>query len=114
VISGCALEPDITQTTVFERSDEPLPNCVPDEGIGEAEAITIARDRVGPGWEILVSELGRKGDVMTGGDAHAWARALPDDLCLWRVFLVRGDRGVEVIIDPADGLVYGTLRFIVD
>ena len=36
------------------------------------------------------------------GTPPEWARELPDDLWVWRVFLVRGDRGAHVFLDFVD------------
>jgi hypothetical protein len=33
---------------------------------------------------------------------------------VWRVFLVRDDRGVDVVIDYVDGAVYGVIEYIVN
>jgi hypothetical protein len=43
-----------------------------------------------------------------------WAAGLPRDLWVWRVFFIRGDRGVDIVLDYLDGTVLGTAEYILN
>lgn len=107
------------EITVHPADVEPTPEPPPPvrrpgDGITAAEAVEIAREGFGPAWEVRVSESGPVSQVVLGRDGHDWARRLPDDLWVWRVFLVRGDAGADVIVDFVDGTVYGVMRYILN
>lgn len=96
---------------------EPVPSApAPSEGISRNDAADAARDVLPDGeeWEVLVVEAGPLGQVETLWELYDWAHDLSADLWVWRVFLVRGDRGATVMIDFVDGSVYGVVEGIVD
>ena len=99
---------------VVEGPEQPVPE--PAEGISEEEAVAIGRAEVpeGDAWRLAVAEAGPIEQVMYGAQAfHDWARDLPADTWAWRVFLVRDGEGATVIIDYADGTVYGLINSLV-
>ena len=90
---------------------EPIP---PADGIAEDEAVEIARAELPEPdeWELGVTEAGPIGQVMGGTYLEQdWGRELPGDLWVWRVFFVRGDEGIDVVIDYLDGSVLGTASY---
>ncbi len=54
------------------------------------------------------------GQVDPEWESYEWAHDLSADLWVWRVYLVRGDRGADVVVDFVDGSVYGLLEFTVN
>jgi hypothetical protein len=115
--------------------DEPaLPRGGPPEApagaISEERAVAIAREAVleqtdgdlglrDPlaaivGWEFGGAEAGPLDQMLFEGMVPEWARELPEDRWVWRVYLVRGDRGMHVFLDAVDAKVYGTLLLILN
>jgi hypothetical protein len=43
-----------------------------------------------------------------------WARDLAPDRWVWRIFFIRGDKGIDVVLDYLDGSVLGTVEYIVN
>ena len=98
----------------------PYPSTTPPAGgLAEADAIEAARTQVErpDEWEAALVEAGPIGKVLPyvhEDDTYAWARDLPSDRWVWRVFLVRGGEGVEVILDYLDGSLLGRAKFFVN
>jgi hypothetical protein len=98
----------------------PLPSVTPPPGgITKDEATEIALAEVDrpARWEVAHAEAGPIGRVephVLEDPYYEWARDLDPDRWVWRVFLVRGDRGVDIIIDHLDGTVLGTAEYIVN
>ena len=98
----------------------PYPSVTPPaRGIPEDEATDIARGEVAEpaAWEIVVVESGPIGRVMPHVlevDGYDWVQDLSPDRWIWRVYLVRGDEGLDVVIDYLDGSVLGTAAYIVN
>jgi hypothetical protein len=71
---------------------------------------------VGDEWDVVSAEVGPIGQVLPDvpDPDHDWARDLSPDRWVWRVFLVRGDEGIDVVIDYLDGTVLGTMEYIVN
>lgn len=84
----------------------------PTNGMTRDDAIDAARRAVpdGDGWKLLVAVAGPIGEVMPGYDGSELEQRLPGKHWIWRVFLARGDRGVQVWIDDVDGTVYGEIE----
>lgn len=61
-----------------------------------------------------MADAGPLGRVLPIWEGFEWAHDLSADLWVWRVFLVRGDRGADVFIDFVDGLVHGVIQTIVN
>lgn len=98
-------------------SEEPeLSAPAPPDGISRDDAVDAARGVLpdAEGWEVLVVEAGPLGQVEPGWEAYEWAHDLSADLWVWRVFLARGDKGAQVMIDFVDGSVYGVTESILD
>lgn len=98
----------------------PFPSVpAPSGEISELTAADIAFAHVGDAgtWELVAAESGPIGRVLPHvleDSHHDWAIDLSADRWIWRVFLVRGDEGVEVVIDYVDGTVLGTASYIVN
>lgn len=98
----------------------PYPSVsAPAGAITQDDAVEIAIAHVSePGeWEVVHVEAGPIGRILPHvleDDHYAWAAELSPDHWVWRVFLVRGDRGVDVIVDFLDGAVLGTAEYIVN
>lgn len=93
------------------------PVSPPPDGLPVADAIRIALASLDQpdGWVVTVTEAGPLGRLMDGAIAERdWAAGLPVDRWAWRIFLVRGDEGLDVVIDGLDGTVLGTVRYIVN
>jgi hypothetical protein len=119
-------EPAFVEITVHpDDGGRPVPPTpfasvpAPSGGISKLTASDVALAHVGDAgaWQLMVVESGPIGRVLPDvlEDSHVeWAIDLSPDLWVWRVFLVRGDEGVDVIIDYADGTVLGTASYIVN
>ena len=98
----------------------PYPSVTaPPGGISKVTATDIARAEVPEPseWEIAHVEAGPIGRVephVLEDDYYEWARDLSPDRWIWRVYLVRGDEGMDVLIDYLDGSVLGMVGYIVD
>jgi len=96
----------------------PAPSVTPPAGgISADEAEAIARGTVDEpaAWEAVTRIAGPLERVFRGRyEDLGWATGLPDDLWVWRIFLVRGDEGVDVMIEYVDGTVLGTIDYIVN
>lgn len=95
----------------------PVPSVsAPPTGISREEAVDTARNAVedGPEWELAVAMSGPLGQIDTSWETNDWSHDLSADLWVWRVFLTRGDRGAEVMIDFVDGTVYHVGHAIVN
>ncbi|HEU4864260.1 MAG TPA: hypothetical protein VFU44_10895 [Candidatus Limnocylindria bacterium] len=97
----------------------PFPSTTPPaNGLSEAEALEVARAHLDEPdtWRIAVSESGPIGRVLPyvldGG--YEWAQDIPADHWVWRIFAVRGDEGVDLVIDYVDGTLLGTTLGIVN
>jgi hypothetical protein len=122
----CAIfvdQPDFVEITVHpddggRYSPTPAPSAPePSDGISRKDAVSAARDALPDAeeWDVHVVEAGPLGRVALSGWADSdWGRGLSADLWVWRVFLVRGDRGADVVIDFVDGSVYGITEGIVN
>ncbi len=98
----------------FEPPEPVEPAPAPTDGISKNEALDIAYDAV-PEMDgrDVVAEAGAVAHVVPGWESYEWLRDLNPDRWVWRVFLVNGDRGAEVVIDFVDGSVYGVADSIV-
>jgi hypothetical protein len=97
--------------TPYPSSTPPADGLSREEAVAVARAETDARD----GWEVVVAESGPVGQIMPDVLAYDdWAQDLAPDKWVWRVFLVRDDQGVEVIVDYVDGTPLGTAEYIVN
>jgi hypothetical protein len=98
----------------------PFPSVAePVNGIAEDDAIEVARGEVPEPeeWRVAVTEAGPIGTVLPHvleDEHYDWAQGLSPELWVWRVFLVRGDEGVDVVIDYVAGAVLGTAAYIVN
>jgi hypothetical protein len=99
----------------FSLAPEPSSTPPPD-GLSRDEAISVAHALLpaADGWEVAVAEAGPLGRVLQHFDGADWAVGLAADLWVWRVFLVSGGRGTDVVIDYVDGSVHGTIDYIVN
>jgi len=98
-------------------SPTPVPSSTPPPaGISRDDAVSVAHDLLPAeeGWEIRVVEAGPIGRVLPHFDGAEWAEDLLPDTWVWRVFLVRGDEGTDVVIDYVDGSIHGTIDYIVN
>ncbi len=95
---------------------EPSIGPTPSDGISGEEAVAAARATVPDPdqWEISVVEATTVGQLRRDGllSAYKWAAALPSDLWVWRVMVWQGSRGLDIVVDFADGTVYGTVEYI--
>jgi hypothetical protein len=57
---------------------------------------------------------GPLGQIDVMWETTEWSRDLSVDLWVWRVFLTRGDRGAEVMIDFVDGSVHHVGNYFVN
>ena len=98
----------------------PFPSTTPPpSGLTESEAIEVASSHLDhpDAWDIGVAEPGSIGQLLPfvlDDPDYEWATDLAPDRWVWRVFAVRGDEGIDVIIDYVDGSVLGTARYIVN
>jgi hypothetical protein len=114
--------PGFVEITVHPADDpfvEPTPAPLgtrPDDGVGRREAVDSALAHVGAPdeWEVAVAEAGSVARLVHEWEDVEWAGDLPATHWVWRVFLVRGDEGVDVFIDYVEGTVLGELRYIVN
>ena len=89
----------------------------PADGISEDEATDIARAELSQpdDWTLSATEAGPLEGMMSGTYMdQGWARDLPPDRWVWRVFFIRGDAGLDVIVDYLDGAVLGTAQYIIN
>lgn len=98
----------------------PFPSVpAPSGGVSELTASDVALAHVGDAdvWQLVVVESGPVGlllpSVLEDG-RYEWAIDLSPDRWIWRVHLVRGDEGVDVVIDYLDGTVLGTASYILN
>ncbi|MGH9174981.1 MAG: hypothetical protein ACRD1H_11520, partial [Vicinamibacterales bacterium] len=121
----CAIfvnQPDFVEITVHPEdggrySPAPVPTAPePSDGISRDEAVAAARDALpdGADWEVVVTEAGPLGRIYPLWATNDWSRDLSGDLWVWRVFLVSGDRGADVVIDYVGGSVYVVSPWIVN
>lgn len=125
----CAIfvnDPGFVEVTVHPQDGgrfvEPTPYPSVDAPGGEItreDAVEIAIAHVTePGeWEVVHVEAGPIGRILPHvlkDDHYGWAAELLPDVWVWRVFLVLGDRGIDVIVDYLDGAVLGTAEYIVN
>lgn len=125
----CAIfvsDPGFVEVTVHPedggRLVEPTPHPSVHAPAGEItrdDAVETAIAHVTePGeWEVVHVEAGPIGRILPHvleDDHYGWAAELSPDRWVWRVFLVHGDRGVDVIVDYLDGAVLGTAEYIVN
>jgi hypothetical protein len=96
----------------------PLPSVTPPPGgisVDDATDIALAEVPEPDTWAVGVAEAGPLERMMDGTYLDAdWAAGLPGDRWVWRIFLSRGDAGVDVVLDYLDGSVMGTVEYIVD
>ena len=119
-------DPGFVEVTVHPedggRFVEPTPYPsvpTPAGKITRDDAVEIAIAHVTePGeWEVVHVEAGPIGRILPHvleDDHYAWAAELLPDVWVWRVHLVLGDRGIDVIVDYLDGAVLGTAGYIVN
>lgn len=108
------LHPDDAPQVAEEPEPPPAPR--PADGITREGAMEVALEDVpeaDEAWVVAVANAGPARD-MVDMDATDWARDLPPERWVWRVFLVSGDMGRDVFIDYEDGIVLGVLISIVN
>jgi hypothetical protein len=122
----CAIfvnEPDFVEITVHPQDDPFVPPTpapagqMPDDGLDRDAAVSIALQHVGgdpQDWEVAVANPGSVARMLHEWDRVDWAADVDAEHWVWRIFLVRGDEGVDVFIDFVDGTVLGELRYIVN
>jgi hypothetical protein len=123
----CAIfvnQPDFVEITVHPAdggrfSEKPQVSAPPEpaDGISRNDAVDAALDVLpdAEDWDVHLVKAGPLGQVaLPGWEDTDWGRGLSADLWVWRVFLVRGDRGADVVIDFVDGSVYGVVEGIVN
>lgn len=88
----------------------------PSKGVGEAAAIEIALGAADAdvAWEVSVADRGPIFRVMPHWEDQEWGAAVGPETWVWRIHLVSGDRGLDVIVDYLDGSVHGTAAYIVN
>lgn len=100
---------------VVEEPEPPAPR--PADGITRQEAMEVALEdapEADEAWVVAVADAGPARDFIFDMDATDWARDLPPEQWVWRVFLVSGDEGRDVFIDFEDGTVLGVMSLIVN
>lgn len=125
----CAIfvnDPGFVEITVHPddggRVEPPTPQpstTPPAGGVSRTQAIEAGRAHVEDGheWRLAVADAGPIGQVIPHvleDDHYEWAVGLVADRWIWRVHLVRGDEGVDVVVDYVDGSVLGTASYIVN
>lgn len=114
--------PDFVEVTVHPADDgriaapQHVPALPPPDGISRQEALDAALGSVpeADAWEVRAVTAGPVDEVGSMWQFDEELGDLPPDLWVWRVYLVRGDRGVDVAIDFVDGTVYGDVELIVN
>lgn len=119
----CAIfveQPDFVEVTVHP-DDVPPPTPEPSApepsgGIGEAEATEIALDAADAdvAWGVAVAVAGPVFRVAPYWLDPMRGPALDAETWVWRIFLVSGDRGLDVIVDYVDGSIRATAESIVN
>ena len=108
MVTGCAaLPPEYVQAQLGSPSA-----LAPLDGISREEAVDAALEAVAPlggGWTVTQAQVGAIGRIRPGWQEEEWGQELPADLPVWRVALVAGELGAEVILDVADGSVYSSI-----
>ena len=87
----------------------------PPDGVSRNDAVDVACGLLpdGESWEVRGVEAGPIGRDISMWEEQEWAHDLSADLWVWRVSLLKGDRGVDVVIDFVDGSAYGMAEYIV-
>ena len=107
MLSGCAAPPP---ESAHPQSASPAA-APPSDGISREEAVDAALEAVDPlggDWTVTQAQVGAIGRIRPGWHEEEWGQELPGDLPVWRVALVAGELGAEVIIDFTDGSVYNS------
>jgi len=122
----CAIfvdQPSFVEITVHPadggRFEPPQPAeraPAPPDGISRTDAVDAALGALPDAgeWEVLIAEAGPLGQVVPTWEDYEWAGDVTADRWVWRVFLARGDRGAEVVVDFVDGSVYGVIDLILN
>jgi hypothetical protein len=100
---------------VAEEPPPPAPR--PADGMSRQEAMEVALDEApeaDEAWVVAVAEAGPAPDMIFDIDSTDWARDLPREQWVWRVFLISGDQGRDVFIDYENGNVLGVTSSIVN
>ena len=100
---------------VAEEPPPPAPR--PADGMSRQEAMEVALDEApeaDEAWVVAVAEAGPARDMIFDIDSTDWARDLPPEQWVWRVFLISGDQGRDVFIDYENGNVLGVMSSIVN
>jgi hypothetical protein len=109
VVTACAAPvPSSSAAETSSQSRSPVPTG----GITRDEAVEIARTALreaGEDWDVVFAEAGPLERVRPDWQASEWGASLPGDLRVWRVVMVAGELSAEVVIDSADGSVYGSV-----
>ena len=124
VLVGCsttvsvrtAVESTATQRpTAAAATPGPSPSAAVPHEISRAEAIEIARAalrQLGDDWVVLSARAGPLREARPNWRDYEWGQALPGDLRVWSVTMAAGDVSAQVLVDPADGTVRGSVAGI--
>ena len=110
----CAIfvnQPGFVEITVHPAdvdrvAEEPEPPALaPSTRISRNDAVDVACDALpdDESWEVRGAGAGPIGRDISMWEEQEWAHDLSADLWVWRVSLLKGDRGVDVVIDFVDG-----------
>jgi len=121
----CAIyvnDPGFVEVTVHPEdggrfSEQPVPSATePSGGLSSEDAVDVALGELPDEeeWEVISATAGPFGGLQLTEDNYPWAAGIPSDLWVWNVFLVRGDQGLDIVVDFLDGTVYGTVEYIVN
>jgi hypothetical protein len=98
----------------------PYPSSTPPAGgVTRAEAVHVALATLDDpdGWKVTVRDPGPIGQVLPfvlDNGYYEWVKDLRPDRWVWVVGMIRGDEGIDVVIDYVDGTPLGTVEYIVN
>lgn len=116
-LAGCGAPPSMSLDDTAPSAAPAASVVAPSAETSEAQAIAVARETIDDpdSWQMAVAESGPLHRMMGGSYMEEdWVAGLDPDGRVWRVFFVRGDEGIDVVIDYVTGAVLGTKRYIVN
>jgi hypothetical protein len=79
-------------------------------GISRKEAVEIALEALqGETWAVVRADAGPLAQLRPDWSTYEWGKDLPANVRVWRVGLVSGELGGEVVIDFAAGSIYSAI-----
>jgi hypothetical protein len=114
--------PGFVEITVHPADDPFVPptpapaGSQPSDGVDRQQAVEAALAQVDEPekWNVSGVEAGSVARLVFDWEDQDWTGGLDAEHWVWRIFLSRGDEGVEVFVDYVNGTVLGELRYILD